>query len=201
MARPSLVFWYEFSSPFSHLAAQRLPALAQSRGIDVVWRPFFLGAVFQAKGYATSPNLVDPVKAAYMMRDTARSAARSGLGYRLPETFPVRSILVSRAALQVQDTPAIGPFTAALFRAIFVDGRDVANPEVVADVARACGLDAAALLAGAQSEPVKEALRVQTQAAMDHGVFGAPSFVVGSELFWGNDRLEDALDWAVAPWM
>ena len=200
MSRPVATFWFEFASTYSHVAAQRVGALAAARGVDLVWRPFVLGAIFQAKGWTTSPFNTDPTKGAYMWRDMERLSARLGLPLRMPNPFPARSMLAARVAVQIQDRPEIGAFTRAVYAAEFVDGADIADPPLLASLAERLGLDGAGLIQGAASDPVKAALRANTDEAVRRGFVGAPTMTIGDEQFWGNDRLEEALDWAVKPW-
>jgi 2-hydroxychromene-2-carboxylate isomerase len=196
-SQPIVDFWYEFSSPYSFLAAERIDALASSRGVGLNWRPFLLGAVFKAGGLSGSPNLAVPAKTRHMWRDVERSCDRLGIPWQIPEAFPRNGILASRVALALPDD-ARPAFTKAVFRYEFCEGRDIADPEVVADAVRQTGFELEPAVTAAQTDLVKHALRRQTDQAMTLGIFGAPTLITpDGELFWGNDRLEGALDWAV----
>lgn len=199
MARPQIEFWYEFASSYSYLAVMRIEALAGQAGVDVVWRPFLLGPVFLALGWNDSPFNIYPPKGRYMWRDLARLSAKYGLPLRTPSRFPRSGVLAARVALLGERDGWIGPFSRAAITANFAEDRDIAEPEVIADILARLGLPADALLAVAVAPDNKDALRRQTARASELGLFGAPSFRVGDELFWGNDRLEDALEWAVRP--
>ena len=191
----AITFWYDFSSSYSYLAAMRMEAAAAAVSIPVIWQPFLLGPIFSEAGYDGSPNLMSAAKARYMWTDIGRRAAQRGLEFVTPEVFPQRSVLAGRAALAL-DNAARPAFTRAVFHEEFGNGRDVADPVAVADAARAAGLDAEGVLAGAGTPEVKAALFAAVEEAKALGIFGAPSFVTSDKmLFWGDDRLEDALSW------
>jgi len=197
-ARP-VTLWYEFASSYSYLAVMRVEALARAAGVSLIWRPFLLGPVFLSLGWNDSPFNIYPPKGRYMWRDMQRLCDRYDIPFKLPSQFPRNGLIAARVALIGQDEPWIGDFSRAVLRANFGEDRDIGTPEVIADILTALGLDADALMARAGSDEIKQALREQTEKATNMGLFGAPSFVVGDELFWGNDRLEDALAWAVQP--
>lgn len=197
-ARP-VTLWYEFASSYSYLAVMRVEALARAAGVSLIWRPFLLGPVFLSLGWNDSPFNIYPPKGRYMWRDMQRLCDRYDIPFKLPSQFPRNGLIAARVALIGQDDPWIGDFSRAVLRANFGEDRDIGTPEVIADILTALGLDADALMARAGSDEIKQALREQTEKATNMGLFGAPSFVVGDELFWGNDRLEDALAWAVQP--
>lgn len=196
MSRPKIEFWYEFASSYSYLAVMRIEALAEQAGIEVVWRPFLLGPVFLALGWNDSPFNIYPPKGRYMWRDLARLSAKYGLPFRMPSRFPRSGVLAARVALLGERDGWIGPFSRAALSANFAEDREISDPAVIGDILTGLGLPADALLAAAVTPDNKEALRRQTARASELGLFGAPSFRVGDELFWGNDRLEDALEWA-----
>lgn len=196
---PVITAFFELASTYSYLSVMRLADAASARGVGVVWRPFLLGPIFQAQGWDTSPFNIYPVKGRYMWRDMARRCAARGLPLVPPERFPVHSLLAARAvtALDPDDAEGRGRALRALSSASFGQGRDIAHPDVVRAALDSAGLDGTALLAAAATPAVKAALRSATDDAVARGVFGAPSFVTDDgELFWGDDRLEDALSWA-----
>jgi 2-hydroxychromene-2-carboxylate isomerase len=197
MAAPTLDFWFEFASTYSYPAAMRIGALARERGAAVRWRPFLLGPVFKAQGWDTSPFNIYPAKGRYMWRDLARVCEALGLPFTRPAVFPQNTILASRVALVAFAEGWGEDFSRAVYTAEFGEGRDIGAPETVAGVLAALGKDAQAVMALAQTDDNKLALRKNTEEAQALGVFGAPSFVTSDgELFWGNDRLEAALEWA-----
>jgi|SRR5690625_27862 len=194
-AKHSFEFWFSCSSTYSFLAAQRIVPLAAAAGAPIVWRPFLLGVVMRECGWQGTPIANNPRKGAYMWRDLARQAKQRDHGFTVPSTFPRNPILADRVALVASQEDWADEFVPRVFTANFIDDLEISEPEILADVIRACGQDADAVLARAQSEENKAALKANTELASAKGVFGAPTFIVGEELFWGDDRLEDALAW------
>lgn len=194
---PTVDFWFEFASTYSYPAAMRIGSAAAAAGVSVVWRPLLLGPIFKAAGWDTSPFNLQPTKGRYMWRDLERICADLGLKFRKPEPFPQPSLAAARAAVAALDEGWGEDFVRAVYRAEFAEGRQIGDPAVLAGIATALGHDAAAFAAKAQSDAVKAKLRANTEEAQRIGVFGAPSFVTpDGELFWGNDRLDQALAWA-----
>jgi 2-hydroxychromene-2-carboxylate isomerase len=196
MSRPKIEFWYEFASSYSYLSVMRIEALAGQAGVEVAWRPFLLGPVFLAMGWNDSPFNIYPPKGRYMWRDLARLAGKYDLPFRLPSRFPRSGLLAARVALLGVEPGWVAAFSRAVMLANFAEDREIGETGVIAGVLDDLGLPAQELLGLAVSEENKAALRRQTERASELGLFGAPSFRVGEELFWGNDRLEDALAWA-----
>jgi 2-hydroxychromene-2-carboxylate isomerase len=192
---PTLDFWFEFASTYSYPAAMRVAGVAHGRGVALRWRPFLLGPIFAAQGWSDSPFNLYPVKGRYMWRDLERICARLGLPMRHPSRFPRNGLLAARVALLGAGEAWVGDFVRAVYRANFGDDREISAPEVIGGLLADLGVDADAVLGDARSAPVKEALRRQNEEAVSLGIFGAPSFVAAGELFWGNDRLEEAVDW------
>lgn len=189
-----LDIWYDFASSYSYLAAMRVERLADQAGVTVRWRPFLLGPVFAAQGWTDSPFNLYPAKGRYMWLDLTRLCAREHLPLALPPyRFPQNGLKASRIALLGQESGWAGAFTRAVFTANFGEARDISDDAVLIDILEALGLDAAMLSAAASTPANKAKLKDQTAQAMALGIFGAPSFIAGAELFWGNDRLEDAL--------
>lgn len=190
-----LTFWFDFASTYSCIAAERMRALGAVPPA-VPWRPFLLGPVFQAMGTPSSPNIATPQKAAYMWRDLERLAAKHDLVVKKPEPFPQHGVLAGRVATAHADAPWLADFACGVFRAQFARGRDIKDPATIAGVLDELGVDADAALAAASRDDTKAALRAATDEAVARGFVGAPCFTVGDELFWGQDRLDDALAWA-----
>jgi 2-hydroxychromene-2-carboxylate isomerase len=190
----ALDFWFEFASTYSYPAAMRIERLAAAAGVAVRWRPFLLGPIFGAQGWRDSPFNIYPVKGKYMWRDLARICAREGLPLRLPPVaFPQNGLKAARLALAGEAEGWTPAFTRAVYTANFAEQKNIADDAVLNDILMRLGIDPAAATAAID----KDRLKAQTGEAIARGVFGAPSFTVGDELFWGNDRLEDALAWAV----
>mgnify|MGYP002401673735 CR=1 FL=1 len=197
MPRPTLEFWYEFSSTYSYLSAMRIEDAAEAAGVTVVWRPFLLGPLFAAQGWNTSPFNLYPLKGRYMWRDMEREAARLRLPFCRPNPFPQNSLLAARIALAGLDRGWTPAFTRAVFTAEFGKGRNISDPVVLSEVLAGIGADPQAVLEEAETEAVKTRLRRVGEEAQAHGLFGAPTFLAeDGEMFWGNDRLEQALTWA-----
>lgn len=195
---PRIDFWFDFASSYSYPAATRAAALAEGAGVQLNWRPFLLGPIFVAQGWSDSPFNLYPRKGRYMWRDLQRICARENLPLKQPEIFPQNSLLAARCALALEaaDRPA---FAQAVFAAEFGRGERIDQAAALAAILSTLGLPEGAL-ASASSDPIKQALRAETDEAQRLGLFGAPSFVTqDGELFWGNDRLEQAIAWAVAP--
>jgi 2-hydroxychromene-2-carboxylate isomerase len=194
--QPSLVFWFEFASPYSYLAAFRIEAAAKAASIDHVWQPFLLAPIFAHRGFADSPFNLDTRRGDYMWRDIERLCARDDIGWRRPAVFPRSGLLAARVATAVMSEPWGRAFCRAVFRANFAEDRDITAAATIGEILRELGQQPDVILARAAAPDTKEALRVATADAEALGVFGAPTFQVGSELFWGQDRLVDAVAWA-----
>ena len=195
MAAP-LEFWFEFASTYSYPAAMRVEALCAAAGVPLRWRAFLLGPIFAAQGWGDSPFNIYPVKGRNMWRDLARLCAADGLPLRQPSAFPRGSLLAARIACAAADEPWIGAFVRGVYTANFAADRDIADPTVVGALLAELEQPAAAWIARASAPETKQALRAQSEAAIARGLFGAPSCTVGDELFWGNDRLDAAIDCA-----
>jgi 2-hydroxychromene-2-carboxylate isomerase len=181
-------FFFDYASTYSYLASEQVEALVKRTGAELRWRPFLLGAVFKATGNV-SP-ITYPSKGAYVAKDIVDWTRYLGLPeFRLPDAFPPNSLKANRLGLVAAAQGLIIPFSHAAFRACFVEGKDLADPAVLAELARAAGMDAEKALAQAETQEIKDALRRNTDEAIARGAFGAPTFFVGDEMFFGNDRL------------
>ena len=195
MPAPVLDFWFDFASSYSYPAAMRIGPLAV--GLTLRFRPFLLGPIFKAQGWGTSPFNLYPAKGQYMWRDLERLCADLALPLRRPDPFPQNSLVAARVALVGLDANWGEDFCRAIFYAEFGDGRRIDDPQTIGTVLTQLGVAPEPALAAAHSEPIKTRLRAETEEAQQLGIFGAPSFVCADrELFWGNDRLEQALRWA-----
>jgi len=194
----SLEFWFEFASTYSYVGALRIEEECRAAGVPLVWKPFLLGPLFTAQlGIKDSPFNVNPLRGRYMWRDLERLCAKHGLPWRRPGVFPRGSVLVSRVACAAEGQPWHGDFIRAVFRANFAEDRDISQPSVVAELLGGLGVDAERVLAAAVTEENKARLRANTDRASELGIFGAPNCVVGGELFFGQDRIADAIAWAL----
>ena len=195
MNRSDIQFFFDFSSPYGYLAAQKVDGLAARHGRAVDWRPMLLGVVFKKTG--AMPLTEVPVKGPYARRDFARSARFHGIEFNMPSVFPIPAQAPSRIVLwaKQQDQAAGARVAKALYRAFFVDGRDISKADIAAEVAGKAGFDAAAARAATDDPTIKEALKREVDAAIAAGVFGSPFVIVDGEPFWGIDRFEQIERW------
>lgn len=186
----SLEFYFDFGSPASYLAYTQLPGLCAGTGAVLHYRPMLLGGVFQATGNQ-SPALI-PAKGKYLFDDLARHAARYAVPMLFNPHFPINTLLLMRGAagLQLRDDPRFAHYVDAMFRAIWVEARNLNDAATVGSTLQAAGFDTQALLALANDAATKDHLKQQTAEAVARGVFGAPTFFVGGQMYWGQDRLD-----------
>lgn len=187
----TLEFFYDVGSPYSYLAAMQVDDFAADHALELRWRPFLLGAVFKETGNAPPARV--PAKAAWMVADLAEWARLLGVALRIPASFPTNTLYAQRALVAVDrrlGQDALQRASLALFGAYWGQGRDVADPEVIADALRLAEIDPAAIAADMQTPEVKDALREQTDEAVRRGAFGAPTFFVGDAMFFGSDRFD-----------
>jgi 2-hydroxychromene-2-carboxylate isomerase len=196
---PKLEFWYDFASTYSYLSAMRIEELGREQGVEIVWRPFLLGPIFKAQGWDNSPFSLYPAKGRYMVRDIQRIAAERGLTFRLEtHKFPQSSLNAARLGIVAAEEGWAPVFTRELYLLQFRDAENIAEPGTLGRALKAAGQEPEMLLKRIGEQRVKDALRAQSERAAQLGIFGAPTFVTeDGELFWGDDRLERALAWAV----
>jgi len=191
-------FWYEFASTYSYPAAMRVASLAESRGVALVWRPFLLGPILADYGWRDSPFNIYPAKGRYMWRDMERICGALELPLRRPEPFPQNSLLAARVALALGDGTR-ADFSRRVYAAEFGEGRPIADRSAIASLLAELGLDPDAVLSRAEDAANKAALKAETARAASLGIVGAPCLLTeDGEVFWGNDRLEQGLDWAAS---
>jgi 2-hydroxychromene-2-carboxylate isomerase len=190
---PELEIWFDFGSNYSYLSVMRIEDAAYRLGVRIAWRPFLLGPIFQALGMQNSPFVLQKEKGAYVWRDMVRQCRKYGLRWRQPTTFPRLGVLPSRVALLGANQPWIGTFCRRVMELNFVLDQDINQPDHLAPILAELGLPAADILDQPRQETTKLRLREQTEQARARGIFGAPTFFVGTEMFWGNDRMDDAL--------
>ena len=191
-------FWFEFASTYSYVTAMRIEPLAAAGGIPLAWKPFLLGALFNRQGWNDSPFNLFPARGRYMWRDVERQCAKHEIPFRRPSQFPRNSLLAARIACVASDEPWMRDFVRAAFRANFAEDSDIAEPDVMSGALARAGVARdriGEVLAAATAPGNKERLRRETDHAWESGVFGAPTLIVDGEVFWGNDRVEEAFDW------
>jgi 2-hydroxychromene-2-carboxylate isomerase len=191
--------FYEFGSSYSYPAVMVADRAAAERGHTIVHRPFLLGPLFSKQGLDQPPFIKYPIKGGYMFRDLERSCAQLGLGWNKPTNFPRRAVLPTRLAIVGFDEGWGLRFAQRVFTLNFVDDREIDDEANMRAILSELGVEGA--FEKAVSAPYKEKLRAQTARAEELGLFGAPTFVVGRELFWGQDRMRQAFDWADQPWL
>jgi len=183
-------FWFDLGSPAAYLAWKRLPKFLARTGATVVYRPMLLGGVFKAQGNASPVTI--PAKGKWLYGDLARFARRDGVPLVYPPAFPINTLALMRGAtgLQMRNPERFVPYVEAMFDAIFGQARDLRDDKVVAEVLAKAGFDPAGIMALAADPEVKQALIRNTEEAVARGVFGAPTFFVGDDMFWGQDRMD-----------
>ena len=186
----TLEFFFDLGSPATYLAYTQLPALCAETGTQLVYQPMLLGGVFKATGNA-SPITV-PAKGRYMFNDLARYAKRYNVTLKFNPHFPINTLVLMRAVtgIQLRQPERFQAFIDCLFRAIWVEGRNLGDPAGVAAVLTEAGFDPDEVLALANDDRTKTALKDKTEEAIQRGVFGAPSMFVGNDMFFGQDRLD-----------
>jgi 2-hydroxychromene-2-carboxylate isomerase len=197
---PEIEFWFEFGSNYSYLSVMRIEEAARRRGVRILWKPFLLGPIFRALGLENSPFVLQKEKGAYMQQDMTRLCRKYGLApWVKPSVFPRLGVLPLRIVLLGAQQPWVSAFSRKVMELNFVLDQDINHPDQMATILTGLGLPSCDILEQAQSEPIKTRLREQTDEARARGIFGAPTFFVGTEMFWGNDRLDEALVFASEP--
>ena len=188
-------FYFEFSSPYGYIASHLAEEVEKRTGRAMTWRPILLGPMFKATGQAPLTEI--PIKGEYAKRDFLRSAGFHQVPYRHPSKFPIGTVAAARAFYWVadRDPQQARRLAKALYRAFFVEDRDISAPATVVEIAQAEGVDAAALAAALEDPALKDRTRGEVEAALAKGVFGSPYFIVDGEPFWGNDRLPMLEEW------
>jgi len=191
----SFDFYFDFSSPYGYLGAQMVDELAAKHGRSADWHPMLLGVVFKQTGAAPLTQI--PVKGPYSARDFARTARYHGIEFKMPPVFPIPAQAPSRIMLwaKAQSPEAGARLAKALYRAFFVEGLDISQPDVAAEVAGRAGFDAQAARAAVDDPAMKDALKREVDAAIAAGVFGSPFIIVDGEPFWGTDRFDQVDRW------
>jgi 2-hydroxychromene-2-carboxylate isomerase len=196
MPRPHIDFWFEYASTYSYPAAMRVERVAAAHGCDVSYRPLLLGPIFRAQGWHDSPFNIYAAKGRYMWRDLARICEELSIPMQKPSQFPRNGLLAARISAAAEGEAWLPTFVRNVYSANFANDRDIADPAVLQSCLQDLVADPQEWLRRAEAPEIKAHLRARSDEANQLGIFGAPSFVVGDELFWGNDRLESALAWA-----
>ena len=186
----SFEFWFDFGSSASYLGWTQLPALEAATGATAVLKPMLLGGVFQATGNQSPVSV--PAKGKYVFADFERFAIRYGVPFKINPSFPINTLLLMRVAiaLQMKGAPRFKDYCNAIFNAIWAESLNMNDPATAAQALQKAGFDAQALVALAGEQTTKDALKAATLEAVDRGIFGAPTFFVGDQMFWGQDRMD-----------
>ncbi|MEE4360875.1 MAG: 2-hydroxychromene-2-carboxylate isomerase [Pseudomonadales bacterium] len=185
---PRIEFFFDYASPYSWLADQRLPEIAARHGATLVYRPALLGALVVESGNTPPPAV--PAKAAYYRDDLVRWTERLGLAYRPNPHFPVASIALMRGALVAQREGVFPTYHEALWRAMWTQAAPLHEEAVFRATLTEAGLDAELILRGTQDATVKAALRKNVEEALGRGAFGLPTLFLGDAMYFGNDRVD-----------
>lgn len=182
-------FFFDVISPYSYLAYFELQKIAVRQQADIIWRPVLLGAVFKATG--NSSPIEVPAKARHAMVDLKRWAAHYQIPFRMNKAFPFNSLMLMRGAvgLQMRDPALFLNYVDVIFKAMFGEPRNLSDLQEVEAVLKEAGIDPQLVLSLAEDEAVKTKLKTDTQDAVARGVFGLPTFFVGQDMYWGQDRL------------
>lgn len=194
MRHGPLEFWFEYGSLYTYLTVARVDTVARAAGVDVTWRPFLLMPILVERGIQP----IHPIKFQYIWRDLERRARRHGIPYKKPSTYPPKPLLTARIGCLAQKEGWCAEFTKEAFRLHWTEDVMIGTDENIASSLQYVGKDADRVIAMAQTDENKLALRNQTEQAKSLGIFGSPSLVVGKELFWGDDRLEDAVEFCLS---
>jgi 2-hydroxychromene-2-carboxylate isomerase len=190
----SVEFLFDVGSPYTYLAYHQLPKIAEAQGAEIVWTPVLLGGIFQATGNK-SPATV-PAKGAYMNADLQRWAKAFEVTFQMNPNFPINTLPLMRGAvaMQMRGDEEFHRYLRAIFSAMFEKPRNLNLPAEIGAVLAQAGFDPTAFMALIGDQAVKDRLKENTTSAVARGVFGAPTFFVGNDMFWGQDRLEFVQD-------
>jgi 2-hydroxychromene-2-carboxylate isomerase len=182
-------FYFDIGSSYSYIAYKALPAIAAAHGAQIVWRPMLLGGVFKATGNHSPAEI--PAKSKWLDQDLRRWAARYGAAFERNPHFPINTMTLMRGAVGMQmHGPDFPKYLETMFHAMWAEPHNLGDPQILAAVLRRAGFDDHAFQSLVSDPAVKEQLKKDTEEAVARGVFGAPTFFVGDEMFWGQDRLD-----------
>jgi 2-hydroxychromene-2-carboxylate isomerase len=194
MAEREIDFWFTMGSTYTYLSVMRLRDIESSRGIGFRWRPFHLLLILQEMKHV--PFADKPAKSQYMWRDIKRRAGMYGLKAKLPAPYPARQSIAANLVAVVGMREGWGvDFVRAAYRRWFQNGEENGSEPNLSSSLRDIGQDPGRVLPLANSKETNDLLLSETEAARQLGIFGAPTFAVGREIFWGDDRLDDAMSW------
>lgn len=181
-------FYYDFSSPYTYIASERIEKIVLDSGATLEWKPFLLGGVFNEIG--STPAVQIDNKINYLKRDTQECAEFYGVPFNYPEVFPLNSVRSMRGAFAASEQDKLVEYNHLMFRLYFVEGADLSKPEILGEAVGTIGIDTEWFLARITEQDIKDMLRDETNTAIERGVFGAPTIFVDDKIYWGNDRLD-----------
>src|SRR5690349_19415424 len=188
----SVELFYDYASTFSYLAWMAMPAFAKRTGAVVVPRPMLLGGLFKAVGNRSPVDV--PAKGIYMTLEMRRNAERTGIPFRMNSRFPVNSLHLMRGAIVAQEEGTLQAYSDAVFKAIWQEDKDLLDSPTLGAVLGGVGIDAKRLMERTAEQGVKDKLKANTDEAAQRGAFGAPTFFVGGDMYWGFDRLDQVAE-------
>ena len=177
-------FYFDYGSPFSYLADTQLPALAERYGAEILYRPILLGGIFKATG--NSSPITIPAKGKYMALELERWARHYGIEMKMNPHFPFNTIRLMRGAVAALRQGRFAAYHPQMYRAVWSEGRNLGEEDVLREMLESSGIDPASI----DGDEIKNELRANTDGAVARGAFGAPTFYVNGEIYWGNDRLD-----------
>jgi 2-hydroxychromene-2-carboxylate isomerase len=189
--------WFDFASTYSYPTILRIESLVEKNNIKIKWKPFLLGVIFNKQGLNDSPFNIFPEKGRYMWKDIERICLDRNLPFTKPSSFPRNGLLAARICCHFCEEDWISDFIKTVLRANFELDLDIASYDVISNCLIRCNQDPNTIITNATSLTAKTKLRQQTDLAIEKGIFGAPSFIVNNELYWGDDRLEKAIHFAI----
>ncbi len=184
----SVEFFYDFVSPAAYLASTQMPGIGERTGARVIYRPFLLGGVFKATG--NSAPMTIPAKGAWLLNDLHNFAKRYGVEMKMNPNFPFHTVGLMRGALWAEQKGQLIPYSEAMFRATWVEAKNLVDEAVVAEILKSISLDPSEYAEAIGQQEIKDKLRENTEEAVKRGAFGAPTMFVGDKMFWGQDRLD-----------
>jgi len=194
--KPEIEIWFDFGSNYSYLSVMRIEELSKTAGCQVAWRPFLLGPIFKSIGWETSPFILQKLKGEHMWIDMVRQCKKYNLPWAKPTVFPRKAVLPLRVVAFAVDTSWVAEFCRIIMLKNFAEDEDISDPLVIESVLEQIGLCGSEIIQKSLEPENKLKLRHFTETAQELGIFGGPTFFVGNEMFWGNDRLEDAIEFA-----
>lgn len=181
-------FYYDFSSPYTYIASERIEKIVLDSGATLEWKPFLLGGVFNEIGSTPAVQIDNKIK--YLKMDTENCARYYNIPFNYPEVFPLNSVRCMRGAFAASEIDKLVEYNHLMFREYFVEGKDLSRPEVLGESVSQIGIDTEWFLARIAEQDIKDILRNETNTAIERGVFGAPTIFVDDKMYWGNDRLD-----------